>query len=251
MKHLTEPELIEQYYGEDDFNAAQHLEWCRECAEAYAALQVDFAEFDSVAPPERTASYEEQVWTRIAPLLPAYPVKKRLTVARGLWLAFGSATACAVLIAAGFYAGRTREHQQPPRTAEVNVPSPPPARVIVLLSDHLDRSERLLVELKHARSDDPQTFPPLREEAGNLLRSNSKWRQEAEKSDDPDMVLVLSNLNDLLSQLANEQGGLNPAAIANLQKKMKANGLLLDVRVLRSRLPNQRTSPANLKGGAA
>jgi len=214
-------------------------------------LQVDFAEFDPAAPPERAASYEEQVWSRIAPLLPAYPVRKRAGAARGFWLALGSATACAALIAAGFYAGRIWEHQQSPRVVQTNVPSPAPARVVVLLSDHLDQSERLLVELKHARSDDPQTFPPLREEAGNLLRSNSKWRQEAEKSDDADMVLVLNNLNDLLSQLANEPGGLSPAAIAKLQEKMKADGLLLEVRVLRSRLPNQRTNPANLKGGAA
>ena len=40
---------------------------------------------------------------------------------------------------------------------------PAPQRVVILvLGDHLDRTERLLVELKHADADDSEMIPPLR-----------------------------------------------------------------------------------------
>lgn len=255
MNHLTEDEMIDRHYGEGGSAPAGHLETCAACKGAYVALQADLAELDPIAPPERPLSYGEQVWSRLAPLLPAFPERNRIRARRGLWLAFGSAAACAAVVAAAFYAGRLWEHRQPQqqaRATQANVPSPTPERVVVvLLSDHLDRSERVLIELKHARSDDPQVVAPLRDEAIGLLQSNRKWRQEAEKSGDPDLALVLNNLNDLLSQLANEREQLNPAELAKLQREMKADGLLLDVRVLRSRIPNRQAGPSHLKGGTA
>jgi hypothetical protein len=40
--------------------------------------------------------------------------------------------------------------------------------VVVVLSDHLDRSERLLVELKHADAENTALASPLRDEARSL-----------------------------------------------------------------------------------
>ena len=43
MKHLTEEELVEHYYGEDLYkaDAELHLQACGQCAQAYEELGVD------------------------------------------------------------------------------------------------------------------------------------------------------------------------------------------------------------------
>ena len=69
----------------------------------------------------------------------------------GLWRGLGYAAACVLLIIGAFFADRIWEQRRP--RVEAVKPIAPAAKqqvVLVVLSDHLDRSERLLVELKHA-----------------------------------------------------------------------------------------------------
>ncbi|HUN83641.1 MAG TPA: hypothetical protein VMU48_04645 [Terracidiphilus sp.] len=250
MKHLTEDELIDRYYGDDRANAAQHLENCPDCAHAYAALEADLADLRPVATPLRNASYGEQVWSRISPLLPARTPHIPARSFRGRWLALGSAAACALMLATAFYAGRLWEHRRQHATTATAQQPVQNHVVVVLLSDHLDRSERLLVELKHAHPDDSQIISPLRDEARSLLASNRKCRQQAEKTGDPALTKALDHLNELLTQLANQPGGLNAAAITRLQDEMNGDGLLFEVRVLRSRIPTrQAATMSHTKGG--
>jgi hypothetical protein len=110
------------------------------------------------------------------------------------------------------------------------------------LSDHLDRSERLLVELKHAKADDTELAVPLRDEARSLLLANRKAQQDAAQAGDPALTVALDHLDRLLNTLANQPGGLNAAAIARLQDEMTHDGLLFEVRVLRARIPNRHRS---------
>jgi hypothetical protein len=151
-----------------------------------------------------------------------------------------------VLVAGAFIAGRAWEHKQIRTTADANptaIPqkaTPPQQRlVVVVLSDHLERSERLLVELKHADAGSEEMVAPLRDEARSLLAANRVCRQNAEKDDDPALAAALARLDHLLAELANSQGGLNAAALARLQKEMNSGSLLFEVRVLRSRIPDQ------------
>ncbi len=68
-------------------------------------------------------------------------------------------------------------------------------------------------------------------------------------SDDPELATALDRLDHLLDELANQPGGLNMATLARLQNETNADGLLFEVRVLRSRLPgNSRPQPAVRKG---
>lgn len=252
MRHLTEEELIERYYGENAEDAQRHLEGCWECAAAYDALQADLAEIEVVEPPARDDAYGEQVWRSLARVLPSKSAPRRLRFQMNLWLGLTAATACALLVAAAFYAGRAWEHRQPHPTV-ANNPQPPEHRVVVvLLSDHLDRSERLLVELKHIDADDTEMIPGLRDEARRLLAANRSCRQDAEKKGDPATTEALDHLNRLLTELADQPDGLNSAAIAKLQHDMEADGLLFEVRVLRSRLPDRLPKQSShLKGGEA
>jgi anti-sigma-K factor RskA len=258
MNHLSQEELIELYLSEGGPEAARHLDACTECAREYEALQADLTDLKAVEPPARPENYGEQVWNSIAGQLPAYADRRRpsfrqIWFRQPLWIGLSVAAACALLVAAAFYAGRLWEHRNPP-PAVVSHPAPTVQQrvVVVVLSDHLDRSERLLVQLKHADADDTQLATPLRDEARSLLVANRKCRQEAENAGDPALTNALDHLNQLLNGLANQPGGLNADAIARLQAQMNQDGLLFEVRVLRSRIPkHQAEANLHLKGGIA
>jgi len=260
MKHLSEEELIAQVYGEGDkITVKWHLEGCAECSKAYAALQSDLAEMKFAEPPDLDAFYSEKVWASLSGSLPAYKVRKRKWLGGGLWRGLSYAAACVVLVAFTFIGGRLWERKQAPNTAEINsqqkqpqvVPVPQRERVVVVvLSDHLDRSERLLVELKHADAESTEMVSPLRDEARSLLAANRICRQHTRRHDDPELATALDRLDHLLDELVNQPGGLNTATLTRLQNETNAYGLLFEVRVLRSRLPERQAAAAGrTKGG--
>lgn len=253
MKHLNEEELIDYYYGESDSPAAlsEHLRDCPECAQSYAALERDLREIQPTPVPLRDAAYAEQLWQSIRGSLPVYSPQKKLF--RGWFTlnpwALAAATTC-LLIAAAFFAGRQWEHRNATTASNLTHSDGAKERVVlVVLGDHLDRSERLLVELKHA---DPSIQAPLQAEARDLLSANRLYRESVKQADDPTMTAALDHLERVLVEVANEPAGLSQARLEELQKEMNTDGLLFQVRVLRSRVqgdvePKQGTS-AGTKG---
>jgi hypothetical protein len=248
MKHISEEELIEQYYSRITSGAARHFEDCAECVVAYAELANDLDEMEFAEPPARDASYGARVWESIAGSLPAYEKRKRNWLGIGAMRGLSYAATCALLVVGAFYAGRIWEQKHQPTAARANPPQaqqpaghPQERVVVVVLSDHLDRSERLLVELKHADANSAETISPLRDQARGLLAANRICRQNATKIDDPALASALDRLDHVLGELASQPEGLNSAAITQLQNEMNAEGLLFEVRVLRSRIPEGQT----------
>jgi len=76
----------------------------------------------------------------------------------------------------------------------------------------------------------------MRDEARSLLAANRICRQNASEQDDPALATALDHLDHVLAELASQPGGLNAATITRLQNEMKTDGLLFEVRVLRSRI---------------
>jgi hypothetical protein len=253
MSHLREEELVEYFYTRDDAGApaGRHVADCVECAEAYAALRTDLEEMEFAQPSARDADYGERVWESLAPKLQAYPAPRRHWLRSGFWMGLSYATACGLLVTSAFIAGTLWEKNQThPVTATTSASSAPKEKVVlVVLGDHLDRSERLLVELKHADVDSAEMVSPLRDEAKSLLAANRVCLKSATQGDDPELKTALDNLNRLLDELANQPEGLNSAAIARLQSEMNSDGLLFEVRVLRSRIPEGQAVGTTGAGG--
>lgn len=262
MRHLVEEELIEQAYGEGPAGAGLHLAACGECAQAYAELKNDLAEMKPIEAPERDVAYGERVWDAIADALAVQeqPRKRRLGfgpvfgLGAGWMRGLSYAAVCALLLAGGFYAGQ-RWRQGKTQTAAENKP-PQPKRVpqpiaVVVLGDHLDRSERLLVELEHVDAGNADMMPPLRDEARSLLSANRICKADAQKVDDPALQTALDHLDHLLNELANQPGGLNAGSISRLKDEMDSDGLLFEVRVLRSRARNRNLRFADRSSGGA
>jgi hypothetical protein len=242
MKHLNEEELIEHYY-EESVNMAdceRHLKACAACAKHYAELRRDLDGVKPLAPPARGEDYGEQVWQSIRSSLPVYEKPKRSWIRR--WQPLGWAAACALLIALAFVTGRQWERKQTPSVAEAVDPQARQRVVIVVLGDHLDRSERLLVELNHAGSNDISAAP-LRSDARELLASNRLLRQSAIQAGDLNVEASLDRLERLLVELANQPEDLSEADLNRLRQEMNTDGLLFDIRVLRARIHSQALAP--------
>jgi hypothetical protein len=260
MMHLSEEELIAHAYGEGETPVmTRHLEECAACSKIYAAIESDLSDMRFAEPPDRGAGYGHKIWASLCGSLPAYESAKWKWLRGDPWRALSYTAACVLLLACTFAGGRLWERKHAHRTAKISSQSkeqqvahaPQTAGVVVVvLSDHLDRSERLLVELKHADAGSIDMTSPLREEARGMLAANRICRQNARQQDDPRLAAALDHLDHLLEGLANQPGGLNAATLARLQTQANADGLLFEVRVLRSQLPDQQaTATGHTKGG--
>lgn len=257
MKHLSEEELIELYYGDDEDSAPQssqsaqrdgsggayqaHLAACGECSARFAELKRDLEGVRMTAVPERGAEYGEQVWEALRPKLIAY--EKQAQGWRGVFSGRGwaqrktavVALGCAALVAAAFVGGRVWErHEKGTTTATNSAPQAKQRVVLVVLTDHLDRTERLLVSLEHADSGDEAENAELQSEARELLASNRLYRATANDSGDPELAGALDKLEGVLAEIAN-QSNLTPADLERVRNEMNTEGILFEIRVLRAR----------------
>ena len=119
----------------------------------------------------------------------------------------------------------------------------PPAHRPHRLGDHLGRSERLLVALRHG--DSAESTARAKAEAQDLLSANRLYRESATEAGDPALAAALDRLERVLVEIANEPDDASPARLAELQKELNTDGLLFEVRVLRSRVPDdQKEQPS-------
>lgn len=243
-KHLIEEELIDYYYGEHAVadRVERHLRACSKCTQEYSALQRDLSGVKTLTPPSRGEGYGEEVWKSIRGSLQAYEPKGWRWPSLGFQRPLVLVTAFALLMVAAFIAGRVWQRKE---TSTVAIASDPQARqrvVVYVLGDHLDRSERLLVALNHATGKDPAEALPIQSEARELLTSNRLLMQSAKQNNDPQLNASLDRLERLLVEVANEPNGLDEANLNRLRQEMNTDGLLFDVRVLRSRVPDSHTA---------
>lgn len=248
MKHLSEEEQLDIYYEEGSEAAKAHLKACRECSSQFANLKRSLDEIKPEAVPQRGADYGEQVWQRLQSRLIPYE-KKQPTWRKWMnWRAAMMAVGCLVLLSAAFVGGRFWEHLKTKQTPELAGNTQHQQRVVVVvLTDHLDRTERLLVQLNHANSSDKAENAQLQSEARELLASNRLYRVSANKEGDPALAGALDQLERVLAEIANDPH-LTAADLDRVRSDMNTSGILFEVRVLLARKPNQEGGPTSAKG---
>ena len=150
MKHLGEDEFIELYYGDATSAANTHLRACRDCSAKYAEFKHSMDAIQVPVVPKKDSDYGERVWETLRPQLIPYEKKTARWHGWTQWRVAVLAVSFAMLLTAAFLGGRYWERKS---ATHPNVAENPPAAqrvVLVVLTDHLDRTERLLVELNHA-----------------------------------------------------------------------------------------------------
>jgi hypothetical protein len=237
MQHLTEEQLVAHYYHDE--NAADHLDTCAECRAQYETLRNVLALVDQLPIPERSDAYGEEVWTRLRWKLGSERRRSRV---------WGTIAAIAAALAIAFIGGvlwhaRTQQLQNPRTTTVAQAQHGPyqPAAIepaskdrllLVVVSDHLDNSERMLLELSNADPKQPLDVSAESKRAVDLVASNRIYRQTAARRGETRIASLLSDLEPVLVELSHAGSTLSPDEIAALQKRIDSKGLLFKVRVV-------------------
>lgn len=243
-KHFNDEQLIAAYYAEDSApEAREHLQQCAECS---ARLQELKGVLDAVTPPqapERPYGFELRMWNAVEPRI-APAVKKQAFS----WRVWTLAASAAALVIVAFLVGRYS-------SVPGNQPAPPSAAIEqrrevlqVALADHLEDSQRLLVELNHAQ--DTGVVKDASKRAEDLLESNRIYRQAAQRNGDKNVAQVLDQLERVLTEVAHDDEA-SPAAQQQVATQAQDSGLLFKLRVMSNavkRAPKQDRANSNAKG---
>jgi hypothetical protein len=239
MKHLTDEQLVAHYFAEDSNRliAETHLRICSRCEQAFEEISNALA-VRPPEPPPLEPGYGKQLWQSIqAPLRP-YPQTRRSLFS---WPRLVFAGACLLAVAAAFLGGSLWQKSRTRPTQAAISPQAKERVVLLILNDHLDRSERLLVELNHAGGESGNADDSLRAEARQLLPDNRLYRQAISANGDPIMSAALDHLERVLLEVANSPGNLDEPGLARIEREMNTDSLLFQIRVLRAR--TSRTQP--------
>jgi len=248
MQHLNEGQLVAHYYHDDDAPAAaeSHLAECTECRLQYETIRRVLTLVTDAPVPERGDHYADEVWTRLRWKLGA---KKR----RARWT---SLAAAAAVLAIAFFAGiwwHSRVGQtfvsvpmQTASTGQARMPVPQEQRdrvLLVVVSDHLESSERMLAEL--ANADPKEKFDLSNDRAADLVASNRMYRQTAASRGDQRIASLLSDLEPILAELAHAGKTLTPGELASIQKRIESKQLLFKVRIVSANTGSGGDSPVS------
>lgn len=247
MQHLTEQELVLHHYHDDESPTAvaEHLTSCDVCRAEYNSIRRVLALVDEMPVPERDETYGEQVWTRLRWKLGSDRRRQRT------WL---SALAAAAVIAIAFFAGqlwnaRNRAGAPVPSAGNTqNLTQPKDRILLVVVTDHLDSSERMLLEVANADAKLGLDLTGEQKRAEDLLVSNRIYRQSAKQFGDDRLAMVLSDIEPVLIEIAHADAKLSPEETSALQKRITSKGLLFKVRVIGAQTGGREVPVAAQKG---
>lgn len=246
MKPPSDEELILHYYGESE--RPEEIERALESPEVVARWHRLRAVLDAVpregGVPERAPEYGADVWEALRPRLDRAPTgaARRLrppAPSSGVWR-WAAAAGVIALMGASFWAGGLWRGGP----AGVAIEEEGPPRVLLLaVSEHLDRTEMLLAELVNREAGEGDVSVE-REWAEELTTASRFYRQAAERSGEPEVAWVLSELEPVLVELAHAPAELSADELADLRSRLAGGDLLFKIRVVGSRLKHETLTGA-------
>jgi hypothetical protein len=232
MQHLNEEQLVLHRYRDDNGDATaaeQHLSTCGDCRAQYDTLCRVLALVDDLPVPERGEEYGTEVWNRLR-----WRLGRRERV--HMWQALAAAAMIAVVFFAGVWWARVRNAKTELAASNAAQAAKVQAghdRILVMVvGDHLDNSERMLLEITNADSTRPLDVSGERRRAAELVSQNRLYRQTAKQRGDERIASLLSDLEPVLVELAHADDHLSAAELTSLQKRIDSKELLFKVRVV-------------------
>lgn len=248
--HISEEQMVMLYYGEEpeSTSVSRHLEDCEQCRNEFRRIQQWLINLPVAAVPERGEEYGAQVWQKVRARLPGQrtPWWNRILAPRqSHWALAGWAGAMAVMLVAAFLAGKWGRPVAPPPVGQSTTDSRQAKERVVLaaVGDHLEQSQMMLVELMNSDEQGKVNIAGEQKRARELLNANRLYRQSAERVRDPGVNKVLDDLERVLLEVANGPSELDAGDVEQFRKRMEAQGILFEMRVVGSRV-RERKHPA-------
>jgi hypothetical protein len=235
MRHLTDEELLLDFYGEgsdaERARARAHLEHCEECRALDQELRAVLNAVDTAPIAEPPSGFEREMWARIEPLLPVRQTWR--TRWSGMMPRLAVAASIAVLVVAAFAAGRIWD--APSRESSTAANGDPMVTERLLraeVEDHLDRSQRMLVELVNADYEVGAPAVGDRARAADLVAAGRLYRRSALQVGDAEIGMLLEDLERVLVEVANGPADIAPEELARLRRRIDDQDLMFRVRVV-------------------
>lgn len=254
MNHLTQEELVLQYYGEAELDDARraHLEACETCSAESVALAAILDRVTPAETPDPGDDYEKRVWDRLQ-----WRLRGEKKKARPAWMQYA---AVAVVATVAFLAGIVFRAPAPKpvasSTTATNTASlasngtqngKASTRVLlVVVGEHFDESERVLVELTNLTPQGETDITNERERAEALLASNRLYRRSAVDRGEEDVATLLDELEPVLLQIAHAPATLSEDELRSIQKRVEAKGLVFKLRVVRADVRRSTGTPTSI-----
>ncbi|HEX6623064.1 MAG TPA: hypothetical protein VF064_05085 [Pyrinomonadaceae bacterium] len=244
MNHLTQEEFVLIYYGEPELGAERraHLAQCAECTAELAALAAVLDRVTPVEVPDPGDDYEARTWSRMQWRLRGEKKRERFAT----WVK-SAAIAATVMIAflAGMFWKSSPEVDTPSRqVVESTTNAAQPASttpeasstrvLLVVVGEHFDQSERILVELTNITPKGNNDISAERERAEDLLASNRLYRRTALNNGEEDVAALLDELEPMLLQIAHSPAQVSAEELRAMQKRVETKGLVFKLRVVRA-----------------
>jgi hypothetical protein len=249
--HYTEDDLILYYYGEHRrrVGVEQHLADCGSCRALYQDITASLALVVDPEVPARGDQYGLEVWQRIRHQLPEQEAPWWAVWTRPHRLAL--AGAAAVLLLAAFVAGlswpRADPQVQTTHAAPDVLPDPDAGERVRLaaVSDHLEQSERVLLDFVNAygTADQPADVSSQQQWASDLISANRLYRDASTAAGDDTVAAVLDELERSLLELVHGPATLTPRELDHIRLRLDAAALLFRVRVLSEELRERELAP--------
>jgi hypothetical protein len=249
MKHFSEDELALYFYGESrrPGQIDRHLGECAECAATYKDIAGTLALVGTPETPARDDDYGEEVWQRIRQHLPEQESIGWFAWARWHWAPLAACAAALIAIVAATSVMATRHRMAPPSpsnaVAEVRGPDVSARVRLAAIGDHLDQSERVLMDVVNAEG--PSINVSSQQDlAASLVDANRFYREAAAHAGDDDVAALLDELERSLLEIVHGPSTLNAAELNRAIRRLDATALLFRIRVLSDELRERADAPA-------
>jgi hypothetical protein len=244
MTHCSDDELLLEYCGESP-RSASHLRGCQECSARYRELTALLDEV-RLEPPERGDHYGLEVWQAIRHRLPP-PQRSWRDLFDPRWRFPAAALACLTI---GFAAGRLWtpiEERAPHATiagpaADATDEEGRRRAVLLTVTDHFDRSDRVLAEIMNAHG--PQDLSAEQQWARDLVAASRLYRQNVIAINEPALAAVLEEVERVLLDIVHQPSNATAADLDELRHRIDSAALLFKVRVMTSELQYRLGQPS-------
>jgi hypothetical protein len=258
--HITDEEMLLDYYNEstsaDRAARRAHLETCEACRALDREMRAVLALVDTAPSVEAPPGFGREMWARVEPHILSRARSRRSwwhpasSERSALWRVerWALAGGMAALLVASFTLGRVWErapHREDaaPRVSEGLAPavagtadSSTERLLRAEMEDHLERSQRVLVDVINTEDAPDVSLASDRTRAADLVAAGRLYRRAADRVGDVEMRDLLEDVERVLVDVAN--GSSEPASkeLKDVRTRIDEQDLLFRLRVAGSEI---------------
>jgi hypothetical protein len=250
-QHITDEDLLLDYYGEGSAETRAvmraHLDTCADCRMLDHELRGVLALVDAEPAPDAPEGFERELWARLEPQIaqrhPAAGVATGFVRAGG-WSAFTRAlsldlprwafAAGAVALALGsFTLGRSWEARpEAPAESAADTQALSERLLRTEVEEHLERSQRVLMELVNADDAAPVVLASDRARAADLVADGRLYRRSFEVLGDTDTRDLLEDVERVLVEIANGPPADTSKDLSGVRARISDQDLIFRLRMM-------------------